>query len=274
MRECKQPLLGSTPPSALSLRAGFACFLALLPFLIPTSATALDPRPAGKQHDGYDIRLALRCRRALGQDTELAPYGVCVSVRQGVAIVWGRLPNAALEQRAVQLVQGVPGVLQVRSDVAVGPVEPARDESPKLPATIALPHVGGPSSEREPFSNQNPRSRGVLAGNARHSKSEPADAAWMGRPEPRRKPEGDSGSAVVLLPPRPAEKGEDLASAVARLVASDVRFAGVRGEERSGIVILSGRVARMDDVLELARQVSRVAGVKEVVVQSVRVAPP
>ena len=95
----------------------------------------------------------------------------------------------------------------------------------------------------------------------------------MGRPERRRNREDDPASAAVLLPPRPAKIKADIASAVARLTASDVRFAGIRSEERDGVVTLSGSAARMDHVLDLARQVSRLAGVNEVVVENVHVTP-
>ena len=95
----------------------------------------------------------------------------------------------------------------------------------------------------------------------------------MGRPERRRRSETDVAPAAALLPPRLAEIKADIGSAVARLIASDARFAGIRGEELHGVVTLSGSAARMDHVLDLARQVSRLAGVNEVVVENVHVTP-
>jgi osmotically-inducible protein OsmY len=234
----------------------------------------VDAPPAAKQHDPYDIRITLHCRRALGQDTELARYAVCVTVRQGVAILWGRLPNDALVQRAVLIVQRVPGVFQARANISVGPVEPDRDETPKLPGSIAIPITSEQSSRVESPAKHGPRSRGVLAGNARDPKGARPEAAWMGRPESARKPAGDPASAAVLLPPRPVEKREDVLSAVTRLIASDVRYSGVHCEECNQVVTLRGSVAHAEHVMELARQVARLAGVKEVVVEYVRVAPP
>jgi osmotically-inducible protein OsmY len=235
--------------------------------------SAADGPPAAKLHDARDIHVALRCRRAVGQDSELARYAVCVTVRQGVAVLWGRLPDERLVRRAVEIVQRVPGVFQVRSEVAVGPVEPDRNETPNLPRPISIPVIRQPSQSTEAISRHEPRSRGVLAGSPRNPKPAHAEAAWLGRPEPRRKSEDDPASAAVLLPPRPAEIKGDVMSAVARLISGDVRFAGIRGEERNGVVTLSGSPANVEQVLDLARQVSRLQGVKEVVVENVHVAP-
>ena len=95
----------------------------------------------------------------------------------------------------------------------------------------------------------------------------------MRRPQARREKSADIGPPAVLMPPRPPEKNEGTSSTIARLIARDVRFSGLRGEEREGIVTLSGNVADMDHVLDLARQISRLAGVREVVVENIRLKP-
>jgi hypothetical protein len=236
-------------------------FAIMAVFLVPGLLDADQPR-LPPQHSAHDIRLTLRARRALAEDSELVRYTLCVTVRQGIATLWGRLPNDVLAERAVQTVRRVPGVFQALSELTIGPVEPARDETPKLPGSIALPPVDGPPNRRDP------RSRGVSASNPRLPLPSLAE---MGRPELRNEKLGETTPPAVLLAPRALQKQEGTASAIARLIASDVRFAGLQSDEREGVVTLSGSVAHMDHVLELARHVARVPGVSQVVVESVRV---
>src|SRR5215831_6999245 len=222
MRARNQPFAGRSSPSALGLRLGQLVAVVISALLLASLMGAADGPPVAKLHDPHDIHAALRCRRAAGQDTELARYAVCVTVRQGVATLWGRLPDERLVRRAVEIVQRVPGVFQVRSEVVVGPVEPDRDETPNLPKPITIPVITQPSKNTEAISRHEPRSRGVLAGSPRDPKPAHADAAWLGRPEPRRKSEDDPASAAMLLPPRPAEIRADVVSAVARLISGDL----------------------------------------------------
>ena len=80
-------------------------------------------------------------------------------------------------------------------------------------------------------------------------------------------------NAAALLPPRPLEKTADLRTAIDRLLRSDVRFTGIRPEERDGVVTLSGKAQLLDHVMELAGQVARLPGVNEVIVEGVRITP-
>lgn len=258
MRAPHRPTTGSPSPSARMARARRLLMLGLLALLFRPSILHADP-PA--RHDPHDIRIALRARQVLAQDAELARYTICVTVRRGIVTLWGRVPSEGLAERAVQSVRRVPGVYQARSDLVIGPVEANRDEMPKLPRAIALPALDEPAPKRDP------RSRGVLAGNSREPLPTLADAAWIGRPEPRK---DSAAPPAVLLPPRFGAEKETVTSAVARLLQSDVRFAGVFAEEREGIVTLRGGVAGMDHVMDLAGQISRVPGVKEVIVENVR----
>jgi len=268
MRAQSQPPAGRHPASMLGVRSFSIAGTIVVLMLFPSAAPAGEPAPSTNQHDPHDIRIALRCRQALGQDAELSRYAVCASIRQGVAVVWGRLPTEAMVQRALQVAQRVPGVLQAKSDISIGPVDPYRDETPRLPRSIAVPFAS------EPVPKNDPRARGILAGNAHAPRPMPTDPAWMERPQPREKTDGDSSPPAVLLPPRASDKETGSRSAIARLIAADVRFAGIRCEENQGVVTLSGSVARMDHALDLARQISRLPGIREVVVERVRATSP
>jgi osmotically-inducible protein OsmY len=258
---------GSPPTSASRVRAWCWTLTAALTLLLSSNLFATDPPASPDQHDSRDIRIAINARQALARDSEVGRYSMCVTVRQGIATIWGRVPDQKLALRAEQLVRDVPGVLQARTDLTIGPVEPVRDESLRLPGPIALPLIADAPSRRDP------RSRGVLAGNPRAAPPSLADAAWMGKPTPFKVSPSESSAPAALLPPRAIQRTDDVRSAVAQLIQTDVRYAEIRCEEQSGIVTLSGKAARMDHVIDLAQQVARIAGVKEVVVENVCIPP-
>jgi hypothetical protein len=264
MRAPHRPCTGSLSPSAPAMRARRLLGIVILQLLFCPLLPAADPPPPPVQHDAHDIRIALRVRRALAQDTELSRHSIFVAVQKGNTTLWGRLPNEALAKRALQVARRIQGVMQLRSEFTIGPVEPNRDDMPRLPTAIAVPFTEPRPGKRDP------RPPGVLAGSSKRPRPSLDDAAWLGQPIAR-KPAADS--AATLLPPRSLEAKDDLPSAVTHLIQGDVRLDGVRAESRGGVVTLSGTASRMEHVLELARQVSRLPGVKEVVVEGVRVAP-
>src|SRR5262249_24234367 len=104
MRAPSQPPAGRLHASMLAVRTFSIVGRMVVLTLFQSAAPAGEPAPSTNQHDPHDIRIALRCRQALGQDAELSRYAVCASVRQGVAVVWGRLPTEAMVQRALHVV--------------------------------------------------------------------------------------------------------------------------------------------------------------------------
>jgi hypothetical protein len=259
-------IIGSSSASALGVRArrlGIA--VAVFVPLVFTPSLEAQTAFASGQHDPRDIRITLKARQALTQDNELGRFLICPTVRQGNVLLWGRVPNDALAERAVRLVSEIQGVFNVRSEIVIGPVEPIRDESPRLPGSIALPHASEPPGRRDP------RPRGVLAGNPRQPPL--GDSVEIGRPTPLSADSSGTAAPAILLAPRPLAKKETLQSSIERVIQSDVRYAGVRYDERAGTVTLSGTAARMEHVMELSGQVARLPGVKEVVVESLRIRP-
>jgi osmotically-inducible protein OsmY len=238
--------------------------LLLCPFLV-----AADSSPPAAQHDVHDIRLALRVRRALAQDTELARFPVNVTVKQGVVTLWGQVPSEALASRAAQLARRIQGVFQVRRELEIGPVEPDRDETPRLPDATRISAPLGPA-------RGNSRPRGVLAGNPHEDRTPPSalgDSAWIGPPITRKDPSAEAGPPAVLLAPQPLRKLEPLKDALDHLVRSDVRYARARAEVQNGVVTLSGNVSAMEHAMELAKRAAQLPGVKQVVVEGIRVTP-
>jgi osmotically-inducible protein OsmY len=226
--------------------------------------TALHAQNTSARQDLHDIRVAVRARQVLSQDTKLGRLNIGVSVRQGNVTLWGRAPTEALAQRAKQKIEQVQGVFSVHSELRIEPFEPERDALPTLPLAIAVPLSGPPPTGRES------RSPSILAGNPRDR--EPVspslrDAAWLAQPVPTQEP------PATLLSPRPVEASEGVKAAIAHVIRSDARFAKVRPEVCDGVVTLRGTVALMDHAMELARQVARLPGVESVVVDQVHLAP-
>jgi hyperosmotically inducible periplasmic protein len=68
-----------------------------------------------------DAAVAAQAAAALQQDKELQALPLTVSsTAAGVIVVKGAAPSAELAQKAVKLVQAVPGVKEVRNEIKVG----------------------------------------------------------------------------------------------------------------------------------------------------------
>lgn len=74
------------------------------------------PASADASRDG---RLTLQARQSLFADPDLAACNLGVVVRDGVATLVGLVPSAALVSRAVERVQRVQGLREVRSELTV-----------------------------------------------------------------------------------------------------------------------------------------------------------
>jgi hypothetical protein len=191
------------------------------------------------------------------QDRVLAPLNLGVSVRSGVASVWGKVPSAGLARRAEDKVRKVPGIDEVRNELLV---EPAED-----PATdflrAALVAAQRPSLDRF----LSPTSTAAYL-TSRWTDVEPAARA------------GSSAPGIVLLAPV-AESGVpqapamvDLAAEVERIRQTDRRFDGLRVEVQGRLVRVSGTVGHGSDTMDFAQSASRVPGVERVVIGEVRIA--
>ncbi len=233
----------ATPLSLKSLRRPIALGVLLL---LGSAASAEGPSrpPPGPAYASSDARLTFLVRRALEDDEVLAPFNIGVQVRQGFVTLLGRVPKAELIARAEATAQGVPDLRGVRCDLLVGP---PTDRQPPPPAAVApaTPPTAPPAAV-------------VLLAPVEDSPEEPRPAVMLSARE--REP-------AAVEPPRAASDAT-LLQAVERLRWSEPRFLGVRAEVRQGAVFLRGEVARAADGMDLARMVSRLPGVADVVVET------
>lgn len=85
----------------------------------PAPATA--PAPADKVAQAGDAALTSQAQAVLRQDKDLQALPLTVSsTAAGVVVVKGAAPSAELAQRAIKLVQALPGVKEVRNEIKVG----------------------------------------------------------------------------------------------------------------------------------------------------------
>src|SRR5262245_41730962 len=82
-----------------------------------------------------DCQLALFARDKLLADEVLGPLNLGVTVRAGVATLWGTVPSPALAHRAQERIRGVPGLAQVRNDLRISSLDEETAEFMKGPAS-------------------------------------------------------------------------------------------------------------------------------------------
>ena len=255
------------------------CHLTVLLFLSPQSGAAELGRPPSASppppaFDVRDARLTLEARCLLIQDRELARFNLGVSIKQGVAVVWGRLPSETLARRALEQVRQVQGVFEVHQEFQLLPFEFGTE-----PPDISPPAASPPKKD--------PLSPGALMG--RTGQTPPPSVPFrVGEPPPSSAavsllppvpvtslpPSHPIDPPAILLPPATPASPASLNSAVEQLRSGDRRFQQVLAEVRQGIVYLSGTVWRMEDMRELAQLVSRLPGVAGVVIDHPHVSTP
>jgi hypothetical protein len=206
----------------------------------------------------------LHAQRLLREDRTLGPLGLGVSVRDGVATVWGEVPSRDLRERAVRTLRQIQGMIDVRNELQIAR---KREESLSLIPLHPDPPTRTQSASPDPVSG----SLGALTGRA--PVPEPPPAAVPGSPLP--------DNPVTLLPPRPAAPRPGLApgrlvhgqpppptlaAAVERIRQGDARFRSVRAEVRGTIILLRGNGKDSDHVMLLAQALSGLPGVERVVV--------
>ncbi|WP_457426982.1 BON domain-containing protein [Roseateles sp. P5_E7] len=93
-----------------------------------TASFAADPAPAvapaeqvAQAQTAGDATVTTQAAAALSQDKDLQALPLTVSsTAAGVVVVKGSAPSAELAQKAIKVVQAVPGVKEVRNEIKVG----------------------------------------------------------------------------------------------------------------------------------------------------------
>jgi osmotically-inducible protein OsmY len=258
-----------------SVRLGRTLVLLAGAGLCVVALAAANPPPAGNLNDAYrDLQLTVHVRRALREDDNLVSVNVGVRVRDGVAILWGPVPSAEVVTKALARVEKVQGILGVRNETYIA--LPDRNLEP-----IPIPLVP-PDPQRSASASPDPASGSLnsLTTTAREgpddgAASDPPPAAGR-RAIPSTSPEAPTAEHTPRARPvsRPAPApAESLSAAVATLRTGETRFRTLRVEVKGGTVVVAGAAERQEDVMALARLISRLPGVERVVTKTADGAP-
>jgi hypothetical protein len=219
----------------------------------------------------------LKARRALAADPDLAPLNLGVSVRRGVATLWGTAPSSALAREALLQLRQLPDLEEVRSELEIDSFLTV-DMEPEPPPVLRPQRRQAMAAASE---RQGP-APGALAGREARG---PAPA--VPQPLPAGSPAPLNNSVTLLAPvplsgqapltprppPVPPFQVSTLLQKAVQLRDQDARFQRVQVEVRGRVVFLHGLVARGEDTMELAQRISRLPGVERVVLENVRVDP-
>jgi hypothetical protein len=88
-------------------------------------------------------------------------------------------------------------------------------------------------------------------------------------PRPDRSLDSKHDPSVMLSSRTPPEAPADLTQTIDTLRRADARFDRIQTEVRNGVVYLRGSISRWEDLFDLARSVSRLPGVKRVILEEV-----
>jgi hyperosmotically inducible periplasmic protein len=213
------------------------------------SAGAAAPGPAKPENPALrDARLVAKARRALQDDSVLSALNLGVSVKAGVASLWGTVPTPNLRHKAEDIVRKVPGILDVKNELGVE----AADE----PLTEFL-RIHRPTGQEVATDWGRPPAWLTRRWTDVETTSNPPAPPTVALMAPL---------GISALPDAPG----NLALAIERVRQSDGRFLNVRAELQGGVVRLRGTVTRGEDLMALAQAISRLPGVERVVVIDVR----
>jgi hypothetical protein len=236
--------------SGRRLRAALAAVALLAPLSVASAEAP--PLPPAARSRLRDLELTVSARRALREGPGLGRLNVGVLVTDGVATVWGPVPAVEDARRAVKLLEAVPGIAAVRSELRLEKGQPND--------LLALPVPEDPPT-RTDAASPDPVSGSL--GTLTRRNPPPAPPAPPGPP-----------AAVSLLPPvaAPAVPAAPAppspAAAVEALRGGDRRFRRIRAEVSGDTVLLHPADTPSADVMAFYEALARVPGVKRVIIKN------
>jgi osmotically-inducible protein OsmY len=231
---------------------GLSIALCGLLLLAPAAfAAGPDSAPGRTASDRVrDLETQVRARQQLAADEELAPFNLGVSVRDGVAVVWGPVPSPEVKAKALAAVENVRGIYKVKSEMYV-----TRNAGTLVTPSYAVTLPDVPQTSASAMPDWRTGKLPSLPGQLSSKKGD----------EPTGPPK-----SVLLLPalaaPDDGPNGE-LASALEGIRKGDDRYRLIQYEMKNGAIYLRG-TAKPEHVMAFAQAISRVPGVERVVLQS------
>jgi len=230
-----------------------------------------------------EIEVTCRGRKALNSEPRLRPLNLFVRVKQGVATVSGPVPSEELARLAVQILEKVSGIYEVRNQLNLV----------KAPVTqpLFIPLQNEPPTQTQSaFPDLRPSSRGTLAGRNGENLSGPAKQSGTipfpetaPNPFPLPRPVEVPSEGITLLPPvalpegtRPSGQFQPEVDRLAVLRASveqlrrvDRRFRPLQVEIRDAQTLwVYDDPWHGEDVATFSEGLRRLPGVRSVVIKN------
>ncbi len=204
--------------------------------------------------EAEDWALETRARAALWRDAALADLGLEVIVRDGVATLFGPIPDESLGRRADEVVQNVPGVRGVRNRTRVRVPPNPKETRPRIFPPVDQPFRAEPSQKARPADPVLPWAARLMG------QGESGGSGSLGTWRPRAGPEQET----TVAKPRAEQNPSAVSIGLARLIHSNPRFRGLEFSVADGRVTLSGTLAQEADLADLVRAVSAFDGVETI----------
>jgi hypothetical protein len=266
------------PPGRSSFLAAGVCLFSVL--CSHSNGNAAETDSAVER----DLKLTCLARQTLLNDKILGPLGLnlAVDVRNRRATLWGSVPSATLAKHALEVIRKLPEIHSVTDELTI---EPIPDAPSSLPKPKFVPSKAPPIRETPPSN-----AAGELAGN-RKPPGPPSGTVVPWRPvgKPDGSPALPTAEAImpaIVIPTPTASKdnetgsrnlpaGINLIEAIDRLRRTtegsyDERYRHLQAQVRGSVVYLRGNVRHWDDALQLARAISRLPGVEQVLLQDIQ----
>jgi hypothetical protein len=198
----------------------------------------------------HDLETQIRARQVLAADEELAPFNLGVSVRNGVAVVWGPVSSPEMKTRAVKAIENVRGIYKVQSEMYV-----TRTAGQLVTPSYALMLPDAPQTTASAMPDWRTGKLPSLPGQLASQKPD----------EPTGPPKS------VLLQPAVAAPDDgpngELATVLEGIRKGDERYRLIQYEMKNGAIYVRG-TAKPEHVMAFAQAISRVPGVGRVVLQN------
>ncbi len=227
-----------------------------------------------------DCQLALFARDRLLGDEVLAPLNLGVTVRAGVATLWGTIPSPALAHRAQERIRTVPGLAQVKNDLRISNLDEDTAEFLKGPASgkdevrkmNEKKPIGFFDSSTSQHASSSARRREVTPLVSRGEEFK-RSTAKVSPPLVMPSIPVPAGLTVTVSSFEPASyraPRSPLENSIERLRRNNERFQGIRYRVEDGVVHLWGSPATEGDVFTFAQMAARLPGVQRVIVEQNR----
>ncbi len=240
--------LNSIFPGKGMVYGGAALLLGLMPPPITGPVPAQEPpRKFGERLAEFsttDAILSRKARDVLERDDKLANSQIVVNVKNRIATLKGTAASADHAKRAAKLVREITGMASVDNECIVAPVDSTSDD-----VAAAVKRAQAQAADKP----DDPAGPSALTGRTSVSSKAPP------MPPP----------AIVLYHPDLSAPSSELLAALEKVRTSEKRFRDLRYSVKSGVVRISGIVNRMSDANDFADQLTKIAGVTQVLLTKV-----